>query len=95
MKILISTVLILAVGAVIGHAVASPLPAGAMSSEEMSSALGGDFWGGLVCGAALTAAVIGTGAIITAATGGAALPLGMAFVASTGYHVTAVCLLIP
>ncbi len=65
-----------------------------MSHQQMSESTGGDFWGGLVCGAALTAAVIGTGAIITAATGGAALPLGMAFVASTGYHVTAVCLML-
>ncbi len=94
MKNLMIIFLILAICGALVQPTPGAQPSRPISHEQMSEFTGGNFWGGLVCGAALSAAVIGTGAIITAATGGAALPLGMAFVASTGYHVTAVCLMI-
>ncbi len=94
MKNLMHAFMILAICTALVQPAPVTLSSRPMSQEQMSEFTGGGFWGGLVCGAGLTAAVIGTAAIITAATGGAALPLGMAFVASTGYHVTAVCLMI-
>jgi hypothetical protein len=90
----IATLLILSIAAL---ALAAPPPAWAsvpMSADELSQAVGTNFWGGLVCGAAVAAAGVGTVALVTAVGAGSTVGLGVCFAYTVSVEVSALCALL-
>lgn len=88
---IISTLLIVSVAA---FAMPGTPLAGAsapMSSGELTAAVAGNFWGGLVCGAAVAGAGVGTVALVTAVGAGTTVGLGVAFGYSVSLHVATLC----
>jgi hypothetical protein len=59
----------------------------------MIAAIGADFWGGLVCGAAVAGTLVGAATVITALGAGTTISLGIAFGISAATHVSALCLM--
>lgn len=62
-----------------------------MAPEQMMTAVGAGFWGGLVCGVAVTATAVGVTAMITAAGAGATLPFAAYLGTSAALHVAGIC----
>jgi hypothetical protein len=90
MKPLFASFLILAVALLAVAETASPVASATMTSTEMSAAIGAGFWGGALCGAAITGVGIGLAAAIVT-TGGAAVVWTIAIGTSVAAHVGAVC----
>ena len=70
---------------------ASPLTSSIMDPVQLAAAAGAGFWGGLACGIAAGAVIVGGAAIISALGGGTTLGLGMAFAFSAGMHAEIIC----
>jgi len=91
MKVLTSSLLILSVLMLAGSAANLPALSSPMTADQLAAATGADFWGGLLCGLAAGATIVGGAAIITAAGAGTTVSLGIAFATSAALHVDAIC----
>jgi hypothetical protein len=65
-----------------------------MTPGQMALASGAGFWGGLACGLAAGATIIGGAAIITALGAGTTVTLGVAFATSAALHIDVICALL-
>jgi len=66
----------------------------ALVAAEMEVITGGDFWGGVTCGAAAAGSALGVTAIVTAAGAGTTLAFAVYFGTSVALHISALCAMI-
>ena len=81
---------------ILGAAVLALSGGPAVSSQQltiaqMAATVGGAFWGGVFCGVVAAGAILGAGAIITAAGAGATLPISAYFYTVAAAEAAAIC----
>ena len=91
---IVSILLILSVAALLLPAAQPAGASASMTSVELARAVAGNFWGGVICGAAVAGAGVGTLALVTAIGAGSTVSLGVCFAYTVSVEVSALCALL-